>query len=69
MQQNLDQKKIYISIAPDQVQSKMASQAAKLCRVSIVFAIALMASDLLFAKQQITGRESYAVFARSFSLY
>ena len=31
----------------------MASQAAKLCRVSIVFAIALMASDLLFAGQKV----------------
>ena len=53
MQHNLGQAKVNISIAPTEFNPKMASQKAKLCRVSIVFAIALMARDLSFASQKV----------------
>jgi len=45
----LDQAKIEISIALH----AMASQKAKLCRVSIVFLVVLMARDLSFASQKV----------------
>ena len=59
MQRNLDQAKINISIAPSEFDLfhlsaiAMASQATKLCRVCMVFVIALMASDSSFASHKV----------------